>query len=603
MKILWLLALLRVVGGCNIISTASYLRALSALTTCIDEDIPVTINSETFLSLLTDTIDLKACLEDGNKNNCDAIIRSFLAGKSENNDLLAIYGSKLIASSSAITTCGCLQEFDAGLEQCIGVVDSYTSYCSTFYEDVGSPSNIVDGVSMCVDAIKRECDINTVEPSLNFFNQTMSCLKNNMQALQSECYSILSSLLAGIFEACGYDLATICIEESASGNPGNTLSCLLSHYSEVSPTCRSQIDYLGQNMLPCADETARFCADYSAPEDIITCLKFAMDDEDSASLFSNSCISMITSFSECLPSNDDPLVSDDDNTDDNNDNDDFYVYYYYDDSNNDDNPKPKPKPSDDDNRDDDKPKPKPRPGDDDNRDDDKPKPKPRPGDDDNRDDDKPKPKPKPKPSTDDYAGDDNAYGGHAESVHKQRNKYNLMKSQKVEKRAPKVMTKPQSFASRKLSGDGAGTPPCWAIAAGGGSRDDDNSRKPKPKPKPGSDDDSKSASNSGVDQFPDGPSDHGPASPPAIAFGLICIVAVLCTVVVWCKNGRTFANLDASKSWVLLKSSVGLSSDQYSDQNNGALYARAPTSDDSDATSAQDIELVARESDEDKSAI
>ncbi len=557
----------------------------------------MTITSDTFLSLVTDSIDLSECLEDGNKNDCDAAIRSFLGGKSENDDLLAIFGSKLIATSSSINTCACLQEFDAGLEQCIRVVDEYTNYCSTFYADVGSPSSIVDGVSMCVDAVKRECNIDAVESSLNFFNQTMSCFKNNMQVLQSECYSILTSLLAGIFEACGYDLATMCIKESVSGSPGNTLLCLLSHYSDVSPTCRSQIDYLGQNMLPCADETARFCADYSAPEDIISCLKFALDDGETGALFSNSCASMITSFSECLPSNADPSIAEDDDEDDNEDEDDYYYYYYYYDDHNDDKPKPKPRPSDDDNYDDDKPKPKP---------------KPRPDDDTYVDDDKPRPKqkPKPRPGTDDFddVNDDNAYGGHA-SGYMYKNKYvsssknqNIMahgNSNANANAAHKLIVKPQPFLSRKLNGD-AGTAPCWAIAAGGGSRDDDNSRKPKPKPKYGGDDDSKSASNSGFDEFPGGPSDHGPPSPPVIVFGVICIVAILCTLIVWFKNGRTFANLDASKSWVLLLSSCGISSSsaQYSSQNDGALYARAPSSDigdDGDANNTHDIELVARE--------
>ena len=550
----------------------------------------MTITGETFLALVTDSIDLSECLKDGNKNDCDAVIRSFLGGKSESDDLLALFGSKLIASSSSINTCACLQEFDAGLEQCISVVDEYTNYCTTFYADVGSPSSIVDGVSMCVDAVKRECNIDTVEPSLNFFNQTMSCFKNNMQVLQSECYSILTSLLAGIFEACGYDLATICIKESASGSPGNTLVCLLSHYSDVSPTCRSQIDYLGQNMLPCADETARFCSDYSAPEDIASCLKFALDDGETGALFSNSCASMIASFSECLPSNnDDPSTAGDDYSDD--------------------KPKPKPRPRYDDNYDDysdDKPKPKPRPRDDDNYDDEKPKPKPKPRPDDDTyvvDDkpgSKPKPKPKPQPAVDDfddYFNDDNAYGGHAAGGNTYQNMHDsssinqkMMTHGNVKANTNKARMKPQPFLSRKLNGD-AVTAPCWAIAAGGGSQ---------PKPNHGSDDDSKGGSNSGLDQSPGGPSDHGPPSPPVILFGVICVVAALCTLTVWYKNGRTFSNLNAMKSYNLLLSSCGISmsSEQYSGHNDDVIYARAPSSDasdDGDADDTHDIELVTRQ--------
>ena len=508
--------------GCQLNKFLEYAATFQDMYTCTKPQrsaTPFLIDQSTLLT--TQFIRLDDCVHDGDKRECDELIAAF--GSESDNNIFKYFATKM--TDSPEDTCPCITQYDSLLDECSAVIDQFTNYCNKFYYS-GSDNNdnkIVDGVKQCVMAVERACPNTDLHRSQGSFNSTFSCVTSHLVDLEGECEAIFSSVLSGLYRACASDLYELCAVESSSLSPARALKCLMSHYSSISSSCRSQLDDLGANVVPCAKEAEVFCADKYTPEDVVLCLSGSLTER--ADRFSTECVDLLDGLSNCLPSEGSPSELSDDADDSHGAGDDNSYY-------GDDNSYYAPGDGDDDYYA-------------------PPKPKPRP-EDDFVGDDRARPKPKPVPDDDRFQ---------AKAVFAMRSERYLRDKQGS--RLYRIFNSNARSNVRDINGAGNGAPkkqPCWQPGDGG-----------KKKPPRDADDDSINdrgddyAASSATDQQQEnkghnhGPDDHelrGPALGALASFAIAAALLMGVLGLVWYKNNQSFDNLTAARVAEIIRASL-----------------------------------------------
>jgi len=157
----------------HFVESCSLLNTLEIVTTFESVLICTSINSQEF-SDISSTIDLKSCISQHSRDNCDVIINEFIQNKSTS--VIKELGSKLLASP--VATCSCLEDLDSKLDGCVPVVDEFTSYCKNFEarvipELISRNSTTTESSihSRCSDSVEKVCQLK--EPS---FGDIITCI-------------------------------------------------------------------------------------------------------------------------------------------------------------------------------------------------------------------------------------------------------------------------------------------------------------------------------------------------------------------------------------------------------------------------------------------
>jgi len=114
--------------------------------------------------------------------------------------------------------------------------------------------------------------------------------------VESACSQLLSGFLSSIFANCGYDLLDFCADVNSYASPALALSCLFSHFSEISPMCRAQLEDLASDIgFPCAHDAESYCADKTDVSDVMQCLEGVSKDA-----LVPSCALLVQGYGRCV---------------------------------------------------------------------------------------------------------------------------------------------------------------------------------------------------------------------------------------------------------------------------------------------------------------
>jgi hypothetical protein len=114
---------------------------------------------------------------------------------------------------------------------------------------------------------------------------------------------VFNGLFKDVLESCALDLLTQCQAEAATLSPSEGVSCLFKHYSIVSSSCRAQLDSLASYAVPCGTEAAQYCSDKNNPQDIFNCLSAVIKVHPTED-FDPVCNNAIRGYQNCLPKSD-----------------------------------------------------------------------------------------------------------------------------------------------------------------------------------------------------------------------------------------------------------------------------------------------------------
>ena len=288
-------ALLASVHACNLLQTSSYISAFEGLKACSTGQGDVNIDYTQFASLLGSTLDLSTCTDLA---SCSALVTQF--GSTTTNDEMKDLSSKLTSPDTQAGACACLSTAAPLLDNCISVIDAlHSDFCLRFLQSptlsaTKAPATAISnpGFKSCDAAITSMCKLDTL-PS---FNESFSCIRDHLVALETDCALMLDVFVAGIYRGCAVDIVSSCQSSFSANSPARTMACLAWNYRTLTSQCRAQLEGLAGNVLPCASEAAQYCPDKLLPEDVFQCLSQADVAHGSVSA---TCEDMIVGFSQC----------------------------------------------------------------------------------------------------------------------------------------------------------------------------------------------------------------------------------------------------------------------------------------------------------------
>lgn len=155
-------------------------------------------------------------------------------------------------------------------------------------------------VSVCKNAIFTNCPIATGKNV--HLNETVACLLQTLDYLDEEgtCAMVFSSIINNVLEACkSTKPEDICFnlidipDRIYYLEPLDDITCFAQNYFTRTDTCRSELDELIGNIIPCADEARKYC-----PGDVagtMPCLNATYS--NSSGIFSTGCIGLISTWS------------------------------------------------------------------------------------------------------------------------------------------------------------------------------------------------------------------------------------------------------------------------------------------------------------------
>jgi hypothetical protein len=154
-------------------------------------------------------------------------------------------------------------------------------------------------VSFCKNAIFTNCPIAAGKNV--HLNETVACLLKTLDFLDEEgtCAMVFSSIINNVQETCKSSKPDdICFNLTDVPDridylePLDDITCFAQNYFTRSVDCRSDLDELIGNIIPCADEARKYC-----PGDVagtMSCLNTTYS--NSLGIFSAGCIGLISTW-------------------------------------------------------------------------------------------------------------------------------------------------------------------------------------------------------------------------------------------------------------------------------------------------------------------
>lgn len=271
--------LLRLIPGartCNVFNTQTYIEVFQTLIKCVTPD-GTAADYTQFASFISATLDMSSCKDQA---SCTSLISS-LAATTTNAELKDL-ATRLTKPESQVATCACIATAAPLLDGCMSVITSLNDdFCEPYFAQsqaapttlatkapAKAPSAAAPDAQSCDSALTSLCNFKGM-PS---FNESISCIKNNLVTLENDCALMLDVIIAGTFRSCAVDIVSKCQSSFGSNSPARTMACLAWNYKTLSPACRGQLEDLAGNVLPCGKESAVYCPDKLLPEDVFQCL-------------------------------------------------------------------------------------------------------------------------------------------------------------------------------------------------------------------------------------------------------------------------------------------------------------------------------------------